>query len=209
MPATIPDFPSFLATNAPSLISAGSGLLGVLIGALSNAGLTEWREHRREKKRVTSDLTYLAILVSSHLDRCMVECFAVAFDDGTAYGRPAGNNGQSYITTTSTPSFAPLDLEVEWNTLSQHLMQQVLEIPYKIERLERHLDSIDEFDDGPDHATYFEARQFGYCELGLKIVKLEGKLRHHAGISSETPAPDQFDIVARLAERMDELAEAR
>jgi hypothetical protein len=70
--------------NVSAIISALSGLAGVGIGAY----LTHLREQHNAKIKDERDGSYLAILVSSHLDRFANGCWDCAFDDGTEYGQP-------------------------------------------------------------------------------------------------------------------------
>ncbi|MFC4484552.1 hypothetical protein [Cupriavidus campinensis] len=132
---------------------------------------------------------YLAVLVSTHLDRFVSECVSVAFDDGTSMGQPAGGDGQ-YETTVTTPHFDPLSIEVDWKVLPQDLMHAILRLPYKVESLNRHISAVGEFDDPPDYAEFFWARQYGYAGLGLDVVQLSRTLLSHVGLR---PEPMSFD----------------
>lgn len=74
-------------THIAAIIGAGAGIFGTLLGN-SFVAIKEWLANRKKEKR---DSSYLAILVVSHLDRFANSCMHVALDDGTEYGRPAGN----------------------------------------------------------------------------------------------------------------------
>lgn len=126
----------------PNLITTGSGLGGVWLGAW----LTSRREQSRESARSEKDATYLAILVVTHLDRFVNGCVSVVSDDGTAHGAPAGSDG-SYAPTVETPTFDPLSLAVEWKALPPGLMYGILGLPYKIEVLNRRISTAAEGDD--------------------------------------------------------------
>jgi hypothetical protein len=89
----------FLSSVVPAL----SGLGGVWLGG----ELTSRRERRRERDEAAKDLTYLAILVTAHLQRFVDECVSVVDDDGTSYGQPAGEGGY-HEATVETPRFEPL-----------------------------------------------------------------------------------------------------
>jgi hypothetical protein len=86
------------AGNISAIISALSGLAGVGIGAY----LTHLREQHNEKIKDGREGSYLAILVTSHLDRFANGCWGCALDDGTEYGQPAGGDGR-YV-----------EFDVEW-----------------------------------------------------------------------------------------------
>ena len=168
------------SANVSAIISATAGLAGVLTGAL----LAYLKDRRAEKIKDDRDGSYLAILVVSHLDRFANGCLAVAHDDGTAYGAPAGKDGL-HETVVSAPEFLPLDIEVEWKVLPKDLMYDILQIPDKREHIENRLAGVAEFDDPPDYANFLTARQRAYAELGLHVSEVARKLRRHAGMPIE------------------------
>jgi hypothetical protein len=110
----------------------------------------EWLIDRSRRRK---DTAYLAIIVVSHLDRLANGCLHVSHDDGTAYGQPAGRNGEENVTTTKEPEFQPLDLDVEWKVLPQDLMYSILRFPDQQVQIENRLWGIEEHDDDyPAHA---------------------------------------------------------
>jgi hypothetical protein len=117
------------AGNISAIISALSGLAGVGIGAY----LTHLREQHNEKIKDGREGSYLAILVTSHLDRFANGCWGCALDDGTEYGQPAGGDGR-YQTTVEPPHFNPLEIDVEWTVLPKGLLYEILQISDKRDR---------------------------------------------------------------------------
>jgi hypothetical protein len=162
----------------PGLITAVSGLGGVWLGGW----LASRRDVMREHERIKKESSYLAILVLAHLDRFANGCMQVAFDDGTREGRPVGGDGEYCSVTVTPPSFDPLGLNVDWKVLPSDLMYEILGLPYKAEQLSSHINGVLEFDDPPDYAEFFEARQYGYAVLGLEVSAIAFHLRKHAGL---------------------------
>ncbi|WP_235023222.1 hypothetical protein [Caballeronia glebae] len=181
-----------------AIISAVSGISGVLFGN-SFVAVKEWLVHRGERRKATE---YLAIIVVSHLDRFANGCSHVAFDDGTAYGRPAGPDGEEFTPTTTPPVFQPLDIDVEWKVLPVDLMYAILRLPDQHEQLQSWLAGIAEFDDDyPDHTDYFRKRRREYASLGLQASDLARQLRKHVGMPLEDdPAPNGWNRDQELRE---------
>ncbi|WP_321965238.1 hypothetical protein [Paraburkholderia sp. J7] len=193
--------------NVSAIISALAGISGVLLGGAITA-LKEWLIHRSRRKTETA---YLAAIVVSHLDRFANACLHVALDDGTAYGQPAGENGEHEPTVTA-PDFQPLDIDVEWKVLPQDLMYAILRVPDQREQIQNRIAGIAEFvATPPDHSEYFHARQRDYAELGLKVSELALRLRKHTGMPIETTHRDEWsrdNELRNVIERIDELEAA-
>lgn len=182
--------------NVSAIISAVAGISGVLLG---NSFLTikevvvGWR--RRKK-----DAHYLAILVVSHIDRFAAGCSYVAFDDGTEYGQPAGGDGE-YRATTTPPEFQPLDIKVEWKTLPNELLYDIMMLPHKKERIQTRLAGISEYaDDYPDHAEWFWARRRDYAELALHAFDVSTRLRKYVGMPSDKAVPGEWSVSEGMRE---------
>jgi hypothetical protein len=162
------------SVNVSAIISAIAGLAGVMVGAF----LTYLKERRTERIKDQKDGSYLAIIVVSHLDRFTNGCWSVAFDDGTSEGSPAGGNG-IHKTTVEAPAFRPLEIEVEWRSLPQELMYDILQIPDKQDHLENILANPG-FDDPPYYGEFFWTRRRDYAQLGLHVSRVTKRLRKHA-----------------------------
>ncbi|WP_050978158.1 hypothetical protein [Herbaspirillum sp. GW103] len=188
-----------------SVISAASGLGGVWLGGF----LTWKREADRESGRIKKESSYLAILVTAHLERFANDCVHVAFDDGSAYGRPASKDGQYYVPTVKTPTFDPLSFGVDWKVLPSDLMYEILDLRYKNEQLINEIDAKWEFADPPEYTDFFWARQYGYAELGLDVAKIAQRLREHVGITTPVKKEGQWDRDEALREMMTRISEER
>lgn len=198
--------PSLWASIAPSIVSAISGLSGVFLGGR----LTEHREAAKEAARSKREASYLAILVVAHLDRYANGCLHVSYDDGTSEGRPAGGDGQFHQTTVKPPTFDPLSLQVDWKVLPVDLMHDILSLPYKAEQLANHLAGAHKFgDDYPEHTEFFWARRQGYAVLGLEVSALANKLRLHAGLPIENPAPGGWNRDSAMREQIEDIDSKR
>lgn len=178
------------AGNVSAIISATAGIAGVLLGN-SFVAIKEWFVTRSKRKKETA---YLAIIVVSHLNRIASDCLNVAMDDGTEYGRPAGNHGQEYAPTTKPPVFRPLEIEVEWKVLPPDLMYLILRLPDLIEQIQNKLSGILEFDDDfPDHAEYFWTRRRDFADLGLQVSGLARRLRVYALMPHDDPKQGEWN----------------
>ncbi|EXF96527.1 hypothetical protein HK44_016460 [Pseudomonas fluorescens HK44] len=178
------------AGNVSAIISAVAGISGVLLGN-SFVAIKEYLGSRTKRKK---DTAYLGIIVVSHLERFANGCLHVACDDGTEYGRPAGNNGEENVPTTIHPEFQPLDISVDWKLLPKDLIYSILWLPDKQEQLHSRLAGIEEYSyDPPEHTEYFWVRRRGYAELGLQASDLARRLRMHAGIPLEEHLPDEWN----------------
>lgn len=193
-------------TVITSVISAASGLGGVALGGW----ITSKREARQEGARRAMEASYLAIIVSAHLDKFYEGCSAVAFDDGTTQGLPAGDRGECVV-TVARPTFDPLTFDVDWKVLPTMLMHEVLRLPYRVDSLEARISGTSEYDTPPDYAEFFWERQHGYAVLGLEVSSLSRKLLAHAGLSLDTASiggavPD--DVLRKRKDKLEQLKEA-
>lgn len=184
-----------------AVISAGAGITGVLLGN-SFVAIKEWFKDSKKDER---DCAYLAILVVSHLDRFASGCWHVALDDGTSEGRPAGRNSEYHEVTVSAPEFLPLEIKVEWKVLPKDLMYDILKIPDKREHIENRLSGVWAFDDPPDYADFFWARQRDYAELGLHVSATAKKLRRYADMPIEVSSPGEWNRDVSLQEVIDRI----
>lgn len=152
-------------------------------------------------------MSYLAILVVSHLDRFTNRCWHVALDDGTSEGRPAGHDG-TYQTTVTVPDFKPLEIEVEWKALPRDLMYDILQIPDKQEHIQNGLANPG-FDDPPDYCEFFWTRQRAYAELGLYVSGVAERLRKYTGMPVVESRPGEWNRDVSLRETVDKVDKER
>ncbi len=190
--------------NISAIISALSGLAGVGIGAY----LTHLRERHNAKIQDERDGSYLAVHVTSHLDRFTNGCCSCALDDGTEYGRPAGEDGR-FRATVDSPQFNPLEVDVEWKVLPKDLMYDILQIPSKRESINNQLAGIAEHSDPFEQGEYFWSRQSEYAKLGLYTSDVAKRLRKHAGLPIEEASTGDWNRDERLQEIIDNIEKKR
>ncbi|MGO0792309.1 hypothetical protein ACTOWA_20800 [Herbaspirillum seropedicae] len=188
-----------------AVISAGAGLIGMRWGA----GLTARRELDKEAKQEKKDAIYLAIIVGSYLEDFANACVAVMYDDGTEYGRPADAESGYHQATVPTPAIDPLSLDVNWKTLQPDLMDEILSLPYRTERLKQKLSAVNENDLPPDFAETFWERQYGYACLAQDVAKMASRLRTSVGLPSLPHSDDKWDRRQQIEERIKDLEERR
>jgi hypothetical protein len=186
------------------VISAAAGLGGVWLGGR----LTSQREEARELERNKKETVYLAIFVAAHLDRFANQCLHVAHDDGKEEGRSAASNGCHEV-TVATSTFDPLEFEVNWKVLPSGLMYDILGLPHRVEQLQQYISGVGEYDDPPEYAEFFWARQHGYAVLGLEVSDIAQRLREHAGLPPISANPKGWDRDAQLRELRDKIAGER
>lgn len=192
--------------NISAIISASAGIAGVLLG---NSFLT-LKEVIFNKKKKEKDTTYLAIIVTSHLERFANGCMSVANDNGTEYGRPAGKDGETYVATTTAPIFTPLEIDVEWKILPSDLIYPILRLPDEIEHLENYLNNILEYsNDFPENTEFFQQRRMGYAELGLKSSKISRDLLKHSKLSFEEQSSNDWDRDKELSKVIEKIEQQR
>lgn len=179
-------------SNASAVISAVSGIAGVLAGSL----ITTFKEVILAAFARERDRRYLAVVVSSHLDRFSRACLAVSYDDGTDEGRPAGKDGVTHDVVVPAPKLELLGLEVNWKSLEPRLLGSVLVLPDRLDGLKRSLTGP-HFEQFPEHTEFFLTRRCGYAALGLEASDVAVRLRHHATL------PEDYSDSARMELRAD------
>ncbi|SDB28295.1 hypothetical protein SAMN03159382_02398 [Pseudomonas sp. NFACC23-1] len=182
--------------NVSAIISAAAAISGVVLGNV----LSAFKEALAKRAKESQETSYLGVIVVSHLDRFATGCLDVALDDGSEYGRPAGERGE-YVPVATPPEFLPLSISVDWRLLPKNLMYSILRLPDKQDQLEGSLAAIQEFNyDPPDHGEFFWARQRGYAVLGLQASKLALELRKHAVLPVEESDPGDWNRDKKLEE---------
>ena len=153
------------------------GLIGVVVGAFLTIIKEWWFKNREQKKNGE----YLAILITSMLERYVAGCAEVVSDDGLYHGQPNSNGDRE--THTTPPSFEPLSVQVEWKSLPANLMNDVLSFPLEIESAKAKIDGASEYvATPPDYEEFFEERQYQYALLGIRASKLSALLRTHVSL---------------------------
>ncbi|PIB40622.1 hypothetical protein AOA59_29485 [Pseudomonas sp. 2822-15] len=164
-----------------AIISAGAGIVGVLSGNI----FVLIKETLVKADKVKKDTAYLGVIVVSHLERFASGCLEVALDDGTQYGRPAGDRGE-HEAVVVPPEFSPLNINVEWGLLPTDLLYAILRLPDQQDQLQGILAGIKESQaDHPEHTEYFWLRMREFAVLGLRASCLAKKLRKHAALPDD------------------------
>lgn len=164
-----------------ALMTAAAGFAGVWYGQ-RNLARKDARLAAQEEVKAEQERAYVASVVIEHLERYLNECSAVAHDDGTEYGRPAGQN-DCYQTTTSEPQFDPHKLNVNLKVLPPDLIYDILAIRSRQENIEQYLGSPG-FDD-PPYDEYIGERARMHAELGQQVTQIALRLRRAGGLPNE------------------------
>ncbi|KQV85464.1 hypothetical protein ASC87_07170 [Rhizobacter sp. Root1221] len=174
-----------------------AAISGVVLGQCIGA-IKDWVTVRTNREK---DAAYLAILVGGHLERFVDGCWAVSFDDGTAEGRPAGEQGFHQI-TVQAPTFEPMTFDVDWKSLPSKLMFEILHLPYKADGLAVEIDRHFEYGDWPEYYDEFAVRQYKYLSLAIYAADLVRRLRRAADLPLEIDATAGRERASRMAERL-------
>jgi hypothetical protein len=165
----------------PEFEIAYIGLLGVGVGAVLTAGLTFFKDWWTAKRSIARDNTYLAIVVSSMLDMFVAGCAEVAGDDGLYHGQ-TNQDGYREVHTTS-PTFEPLTVDVEWKSLPSRLMNDVLSFPLLIESAKSKIEAEYEYAASPpDFDEFFSERRYQFAMLGRSAFQMASELRKNASL---------------------------
>lgn len=166
------------------------------------ARLTRKREEDREEAQREKDITYLAIIVSTHLEHFTNACVEVMYDNGTAYGQPSDTESGFHEATITPPAIDPVEFDVNWKALPGELMYEILSLPYKLELLKQHLSAVGENDFPPDFADFFWERQYGYACLARDVADLASRLRTTAGLPTLPHSLGKWDRAKSIEERI-------
>lgn len=151
-------------TLVASLISAASGLLVVLVGAVIVPII---REHRARSR----DARYLAIRIVCILDRYVEDCASTAIDTGQE------NADGLNVPQFSAPEPPAYPSDVNWKSIDHTMMYKLLALPAFSDRAANYVEGASENADPPDYSGWFEARSHQYSLLGLQAHKLTETLR--------------------------------
>ncbi|MEK1976197.1 hypothetical protein WOB87_24455 [Vibrio parahaemolyticus] len=152
-------------------------LIVVILGGLVGFLLTILKESVAAKKSKEAETYYLAIIVTSSIEQFIVGCREVVTDDGTE-----DQNGYTYY-HSQTPSFTPLELEVDWKILPQDLLYDLLNLPQLVHEANSYISAVSDYAaTPPDFAEFYEARTTKYAALGLLAIQMSEKLRELGGL---------------------------
>ena len=179
-------------------------LIGVLIGSCIPI-VKDIIESSRQRKREGS---YSAIRLICILHEYANQCVDVVEDDGTIHGEPSGrteSGEECYFVQVRPPTPPEYPDDIEWRSLPESLMHQILGLPNKARTTDRYIDSIYEHVAGyPDYNEGFEARQEGYARLGRDALRLAEQLSKQYRIPATHKAGlvDDWDAMKFLTEKI-------
>ncbi len=179
------------------MIEAIFGLIGVIVGSvltIAKDSFAAWRRRRQEG-------SYSAIRLICILHEYADHCIDVVQDDGTSHGMPAGvtTGGESYYAAqVRQPAPPQYPDDIEWRSLPEALMHQVLGLPNKARTTDRYINGQSEYvATPPDYSEFFDARQEGYAKLGFDALSLAERLAETYRIEATHKADLGFDWDAK------------
>lgn len=159
-------------TIVVGLISAASGLAGVIVATVLPWFRDRWNNKRRAR--------YLAIRVVCVLDEFVDQCASVVGDDGLCDGQ---RNAEGCLQPqVAQPKSLLLPTDVDWRSIEYGLMYDILALPSRIGGDNGAISFAAEHSFPPDYEEFFEERRHRYACLGLDAATLTRKLRTKYGI---------------------------
>lgn len=155
------------------LISAGSGLLGVLIGV----GISWWQTAHFNNQSRIERAQYLAVKVILVLNEYAEACQAVIDDDGYIKGAtPQSGYPEPQVRIPIAPEY-PQD--VDWKSIDPKMMRNLLlSFPSEIKAANTRLEYVwDEVQNTPDVAGILPVQAEEYKKLQKKAQELSQKLQ--------------------------------
>ena len=180
-----------------ALISAASGLVGVVVGAALPWFRDAWNNKRNAR--------YLAIRVVCILDDFLDQCTDVVGDDGLSLGQR--NSDGEARPQVSKPTGLPLPNDVDWKSIDHELMYDILALPSRIENDNRFISIAAEHASPPDYTEFFEERRHRYACLGLHVISVTQRLRSTYGISKQELT--DWDPITFLNNEKDKIEQRR
>ncbi|WP_052759239.1 hypothetical protein [Xanthomonas phaseoli] len=186
-----------------------SEVIAAIVGALIVWLSTSFNEKAKRAEEKRANAAHLGVVVLTLIEKFISGCAAVAGDNGTVHGSPAGrfDNGEEYyVPQTEIPTIDFTDIKVEWRSISPALMYSIHRIP--LERAEA-LSVIEHVADNdfPPYDEYIVARQEKFAELGMAVIQIAEQLRTEAGLPPKPERP--WSSEQYLLERLTELRQAQ
>ncbi|QRK80176.1 hypothetical protein [Shewanella sp. LZH-2] len=176
------------------------GLLGVVVGFMLNLAYGAWDKRNQRKQ----EQYYLAVMVTMHLDRFFDEAVFVCGDNGQP------NQDGYYYPKVVSPKIELPSKDVDWRSLPQELMREILWLPERIHDAEGYIDGVREHAAfPPDFEEFFEARQYEFAKLALLANKLSIKLRKVAKLPLRTIGDQYYDPVTSMIKLVAEIDKRR
>lgn len=179
MPQATPEAWKTIQLLSPALIA----FVGVCVGAFLSAALAMIKDYVVERRRAGKDAAYLAAIVGGELDKFVNACSDVVHDEGED-----DDNGYTHV-QVNTPNFTPSMFQVEWRSIPQDIMFQILDLPYQIRAANGRIGDVNHYEDTPpDYSLTFEERQLQFSVLGLHAMEIVKNLRSHTGLTPRASA---------------------
>ena len=175
------------------MIEAIFGIIGDVVGSfltIAKDSFASWRQRKREG-------SYSAIRLICILHEYADQCVDVVEDDGTIHGEPSGrteSGEECYFVQVRPPTPPEYPDDIEWRSLHESLMHQILGLPNKARATNRYIDRIFAYvADPPGYEEGFQARKEGYARLGHDALHLVEQLsveyeipaKHMAGLGDD------------------------
>lgn len=191
-------------TAANSWLELGRTLVP-LVGVVLGVALTLGKDvifHGRQRK---VDSGYISILLTDQLFEFAEACTAVAFDNGTAEGRPAGefkSGEQYYEPQTILPDLNLGTVSADWKALDRELMYATYELARDVRSAKRHV-QIEHSEDTPPYDVSMRYRRYTYAAVGNRAFELGDAILKKADLKPRSRG--QFDSQKSLREIIEEL----
>ena len=157
--------------------------VGVLAGAGVTSALTWRRELRKEEQQRARDRSYLAVLVSAHLEKFARDCCTSAWETGDPQ-----DPDEEYGPMTRPELVDLLQLKVEWRSLSSDLMYDILNLPEELAQGRRRTSAIYSWHDEVSRELFWSHRE-EHSAIGTRALNLADRLRNEGGLPSRTDDP--------------------
>lgn len=152
-------------------------LAGVIVGFILNFVKDVWQRKREQKK----EIEFISIRLSYALDKFLIGCFDVVYDEGLYQGQ-TDKNGYRFI-QSKTPEFSPDEIDINWKLLPSKLLYEILNFPNEIDSSNHLISGAFEYAASPpDFEEGFEERQYEYAQLGIKSFEFISELRNIGGL---------------------------
>ncbi|WP_305418970.1 hypothetical protein [Photobacterium leiognathi] len=147
-------------------------LIVAILGGLAAFLLNFVKDKKTEQTSKTVSIHYLAIIITASLERFITDSMSVVYDNGRC-----DKDGYRY-TTVSTPTFSPLEYDVEWKALNHELLYDIFSFSQLITDVDNNIAAVYEYSSmPPDFESFYDARIAQYAALGLIAIDLVERLR--------------------------------
>ena len=122
-----------------------------------------------------------------------MKCLEISYD---------GDLEAKTITTVEAPEFEMSDLDVNWKSLSNDLVYEILSLQNLKNEIEIRGNTLWEYQGAMD---YIDERQTEYAKLGVKAIELSEKLRNEIGLGKVEKSNIGFEWKENLKDRKSHL----